>query len=58
MPDENKPVDTPKDSRDAAFRSLRGALKDVYAKFGGGEAYLRWRREGWDRTVDDEQPPK
>jgi hypothetical protein len=30
-----------------AWLSLRGALKDVYAAYGGGEAYLRMERENF-----------
>lgn len=42
-------VDAPGDSageRDA-WSELRGALKDVFAKSGGGEAYLRSEREAF-----------
>lgn len=35
--------DTPQ-SRQAAWEKLRGALKDVFAEYGGGEAYLRSER--------------
>jgi hypothetical protein len=31
-------------SRQAAWDKLRGALKDVFAEYGGGEAYLRAER--------------
>jgi len=31
-------------SREAAWQKLRGALKDVFAEYGGGEAYLRAER--------------
>lgn len=31
-------------SRQAAWEKLRGALKDVFAEYGGGEAYLRAER--------------
>ena len=31
-------------SREAAWERLRGALKDVFAEYGGGEAYLRSER--------------
>lgn len=31
-------------SADEAWRSLRGIAKDIYASFGGGEAYLRQER--------------
>lgn len=32
------------ESRQAAWEQLRGALKDVFAEYGGGEAYLRAER--------------
>jgi hypothetical protein len=35
---------TPRDEQDAWTR-LRGALKDVFAELGGGEAYLRRQRD-------------
>jgi len=31
-------------ARQAAWEKLRGALKDVFAEYGGGEAYLRAER--------------
>ena len=34
-------------SRQDAWERLRGALKDVYAELGGGEAYLRNERENF-----------
>lgn len=33
-----------KQSREEAWRSLRGIAKDIFASFGGGEAYLRQER--------------
>ena len=33
-----------KPSAEEAWRSLRGIAKDIYASFGGGEAYLRQER--------------
>jgi len=33
-----------KPSADEAWQSLRGIAKDIYASFGGGEAYLRQER--------------
>jgi len=36
-------------SNDEAWNQMRGALKDVYAAFGGGEAYLRAERESFGR---------
>ena len=39
-----------------AWEKLRGALKDVFAQLGGGEAYLRAERasfrDAWDRRED------
>lgn len=35
---------TSSESRQAAWERLRGALKDVFAEYGGGEAYLRAER--------------
>jgi hypothetical protein len=34
-------------SRRDAWERLRGALKDVYAELGGGEAYLRSERNNF-----------
>lgn len=34
-------------TRDDAWGRLRGALKDVFAEMGGGEAYLRAERSGF-----------
>lgn len=38
------PVGRSPESRQAAWERLRGALKDVFAEYGGGEAYLRAER--------------
>jgi hypothetical protein len=35
-----------------AWERLRGALKDVYAALGGGEAYLRKERESFDSAIE------
>jgi len=47
-----KDVDKVSDRQDA-WNRLRGALKDVFAELGGGEAYLRAERaafrDAWDR---------
>ena len=40
--------DTPRSRQDARER-LRGALKDVFAEYGGGEAYLRAERASFSR---------
>lgn len=37
--------------REKAWLQLRGALKDVYAELGGGEAYLRKEREEFDKDM-------
>ena len=39
-------------SRQAAWEKLRGALKDVFAEYGGGEAYLRAERASF-RDADE-----
>lgn len=39
-------------SRQAAWAMLRGALKDVFADYGGGEAYLRAERASF-RDADE-----
>jgi hypothetical protein len=36
-----------RDAQQEAWNQLRGALKDVYAELGGGEAYLRAEREAF-----------
>jgi hypothetical protein len=41
-------------SRREAWERLRGALKDVYAEYGGGEAYLRAMRASF-RDADDQK---
>jgi len=40
--------------RHAAWNRLRGALKDVFAEYGGGEAYLRAERASF-RDADDQE---
>jgi hypothetical protein len=37
-----------------SWTSLRGALKDVFAELGGGEAYLRAERSNFYPTKEDE----
>ena len=39
-------------SRQEAWERLRGALKDVFAEYGGGEAYLRAERASF-RDADE-----
>jgi hypothetical protein len=41
-------------SRQEAWNRLRGALKDVFAEYGGGEAYLRAERASF-RDADDQK---
>ncbi len=41
-------------SRQEAWERLRGVLKDVYAEFGGGEAYLRSVRASF-RDADEQK---
>jgi hypothetical protein len=52
MTEDNELAEKNRDSRQEAWLRLRGALKDVYAEFGGGEAYLRWVREGLDGETE------
>jgi hypothetical protein len=44
--------------RREAFNKLRGLGKDVYASFGGGEAYLRAERENFYAPGQDPLDPK
>ena len=39
-------------SKRDAWLSLRGALKDVFAELGGGEAYLRQERESFNEAAE------
>jgi hypothetical protein len=53
-------VDTSKEpnkdtDRQDAWNRLRGALKDVFAEYGGGEAYLRAERASFRDTSDREK---
>jgi hypothetical protein len=41
-------------SRQEAWNRLRGSMKDVFAEYGGGEAYLRAERASF-RDADDEK---
>ena len=52
MSEENKPTDENRDSRQQAWLRLRGALKDIYAEYGGGEAYLRQERESFNKDME------
>ena len=49
--DSQKAGDEGKDRQDA-WNRLRGALKDVFAEYGGGEAYLRAERASF-RDADE-----
>ena len=44
----------PSENSPDPWTQLRGALKQVFAEFGGGEAYLRQEREGF--YADEEKP--
>ncbi len=52
MSSENKSADKSQESRQEAWRRLRGILKHVYADYGGGEAYLRQEREIFNRDME------
>ncbi len=45
-------LDKPQSDRQDAWERLRGALKDVFAEYGGGEAYLRAERASF-RDADE-----
>ena len=47
----SRSMSTPQ-SRQAEWEKLRGALKDVFAEYGGGEAYLRAERASF-RDADE-----
>ena len=47
----SRSMSTPQ-SRQAEWEKLRGALKDVFAEYGGGEAYLRAERPSF-RDADE-----
>lgn len=46
--------DSTSQSRQAAWEKLRGALKDIFAEYGGGEAYLRAER-AFFRDADERE---
>lgn len=46
------PVDGARGDQLDPWMQLRGALKDVYAQFGGGEAYLLREREEFNRAME------
>jgi len=47
MLNKNESDQTEQSSQLDAFLRLRGLLKDVYAEYGGGEAYLRKERDSF-----------
>ena len=52
MSDEKENVDSERDIQQQAWLRLRGALKDVYAEYGGGEAYLRKERQEFNEAME------
>jgi hypothetical protein len=52
MTDENRPADKNQDSRPETWLRLRGIAKDIYADYGGGEAYRRKEREAFNRGME------
>jgi hypothetical protein len=52
MSSENKSADKSQESRREAWRRLRGIAKDIYAEYGGGEAYLRREREIFNHDME------
>jgi hypothetical protein len=48
-------LDSPQTNSDP-WTELRGALKNVFAGFGGGEAYLRGERENFYADAEKENP--
>ncbi len=49
---EGKQRTDDRELRNDAWQRLKGALKDVYASFGGGEAYLRAEREAFNKSME------
>jgi hypothetical protein len=52
MSDEKENLDKERDVRQQAWLRLRGALKDVYAEYSGGEAYLRKERQEFNEAME------
>jgi hypothetical protein len=52
MADENKPTSDNSDSQLMAWLRLRGIAKDVYAAYGGGEAYLHQERKSFNKDME------
>jgi hypothetical protein len=44
---KSSPDEQPELSKQDAWERLRGALRDVFAELGGGEAYLRAERDSF-----------
>jgi hypothetical protein len=55
MTDKDQPADRNQDSRREAWFRLRRIAKDIYAEYGGGEAYLRQEREAFNRDMERRQ---
>jgi len=52
-------LDSPTEKTGAdAWERLRGALKDVFAELGGGEAYLRAERASFDEAMEQRENRK
>lgn len=52
MTDQNKPADRNQIHGGRAWLRLRGIMKDIYAAYGGGEAYLRQERGAFNRDME------
>ncbi len=52
MSDEKENADREREVRQQAWLRLRGALKAVYAEYGGGEAYLRKERQELNEAME------
>lgn len=48
----------PSPARGDAWERLRGALKDVFAELGGGEAYLRAERASFNEAMEQRESRK
>ena len=52
MSGEKENMDSERDIRQQAWSRLREALRDVYAEYGGGEAYLRKERQEFNEAME------
>jgi hypothetical protein len=52
MSDEKANLDKERNERQKAWLRLCGASKDVYADYGGGEAYLRKERQEFNEAME------